>query len=116
MACRIKKGESVCPYVQIMQRYVEQLQRLNVSFDEELAIDMVLNSFPPSYDQSILTYQLNNTKTILTQLHNLLQIVESGMKKNHTHSIINAHILAIGSVKWKKRNDHSESNRKREGT
>ena len=55
-----------------MQRYVECLVKLNVHFDEELPIDIVLNSLPSCYDQFILTYHLNNIETTLAELHNLL--------------------------------------------
>lgn len=69
--------------MQRMQRYLECLEKLNVLFDLELAIYMVLNSLTPSSDQFILTYHFNNTETTLTELHNLLQTTKSGMKKNH---------------------------------
>ena len=82
---------------------MEQLHKLNVSFYDELAIDMVFNSLPPSYDQFVLTYHFNNTEMTLTELHNLLQNDESRMKKNHASAATNALVLAIGSGKWKKR-------------
>lgn len=37
MGGKVKEGESVFPHMQKIQKYVEQLQRINVSFDEELA-------------------------------------------------------------------------------
>ena len=88
------------------------IEKLNLSFDKNLAIDMVLNSLPPSYDQFILTYHLNNTETTLTQLHNLLQTAESGMKKNHVPSVTSAPDLAISQNKVKKRNVTFQSNQK----
>ena len=103
MACKLKEGESVFPHVQKMRRYAEQLHKLNVSFDDELAIDMVLNSLPPTYDQFVLTYHLNNMETALTELHNLLQTIESWMKKNHASNATNAPVLSIVYGKWKKR-------------
>ena len=45
---------------------MEKLQRLNVLFDEQLAIYIFLNSLPPIYDHFVLTYQVNNTETTLT--------------------------------------------------
>ena len=63
-----------------MQRYVDRLVKLNVNFDEELAVDIVLNSLPSCYDQFILTYHMNNSETSLSQLHNLLRTAEAGMK------------------------------------
>ena len=50
MAWKLKEADSACNHVQIIQRYIGRLEKLNVNFDEELAIDMVLNSLPPFYD------------------------------------------------------------------
>ena len=72
MAWNMKDGESVCNHLQILKRCVERLVRLNVQFDEELAINMVLNSFLSCYDKFILAYHLSNIETTLDQLHNLL--------------------------------------------
>ena len=72
MAWKLKEGELVCNHVQRMQRYMERLERLNVFFDENLAIEMVRNSFPPCYDHFILTYHLNNTETTLARIYNIL--------------------------------------------
>lgn len=83
MLCKLKEGEPICPHIQKIHIYVEKLHKINVLFDDELAIDMVLNSLPPSYDQLVLAYHLNNTEKTLTELHKLLQTAESGMKRNH---------------------------------
>ena len=93
-------------------RYVERLVSLNVHFDEELAIDMVLNSLPSCYDQFILAYNLNNTETTLAQLHNLLHTAKSRMKgKNQAlTTIASAPVLAIGKSKGKKRKAAPKAN------
>lgn len=70
---QIERKEFVCAHVQKMKRHMERLEKLNVKFNKELAIDMVLNSLLSSNDQLILTYLLNNIETILIKLHNLLQ-------------------------------------------
>ena len=67
MAYNLKDGESVCNHVQRMQIYVELLERLNVNFEMELVIEIVLNSFPSCYDQFILNYHLNNTNLSFEQ-------------------------------------------------
>ncbi|KAL7609821.1 uncharacterized protein LOC111881525 [Lactuca sativa] len=103
MACKMKEGESVCNHVQRMQRYMEHIIRLNVHFDEEFAIDMILNSLPSFYDHFILSYHLNNTETTLAQLHNLLQIAESETKgKNPTLLVM---LLFLPLVKAKGRRE-----------
>ena len=111
MACKMKEGESVVSHVQRMQRYIERLVKLNIHFDEELAIDMVLNSLPDCYGQFILTYHLNNTEQTLAQLHNLLQTAEAGMKgKSIPSTPASAPVLAIGQGKGKKRKGPPKQN------
>ena len=111
MACKMKEGESVVSHVQRMQRYIERLVKLNIHFDEELAIDMVLNSLPDCYGQFILTYHLNNTEQTLSQLHNLLQTTEAGMKgKSIPSTPASAPVLAIGQGKGKKRKGPPKQN------
>ena len=111
MACKLRDGESMCNHVQRMQRYVERLKRLNVVIDDEFAIDIVLNSLPSSYDQFILTYHLNNTKTTLAELHNSLLTAEAGMKgKGTSLGSGSTAVLAIGQGKGKKRKGPTKQN------
>ena len=86
---------------------MERLEKTNLNFDKELSIDMVLNSFPSSYDRFILTYYLNISETILIGLLNVLQTVEKGMKKFHFNNVASPLIVAIQQGKGKKRNAHS---------
>ncbi|KAI3522610.1 hypothetical protein L1887_00532 [Cichorium endivia] len=44
-----------------MQGYVERLRKLEMPVHEDLAVDIVLNSLPSSYDQFTLAYHLNNS-------------------------------------------------------
>ena len=39
MALELKEGEYVCTNVRVMQRHIERLEKINVNFDKELAID-----------------------------------------------------------------------------
>ena len=79
-----------------MQRYVKHIERLNVNINEELAIDIVLNSFPSCYDKFILIYHLNNKETTSDQIHNFLHTTELGMKKNQVRFATSAPIHVIG--------------------
>lgn len=68
MMCELKDGESTRSHVQKMHRHVERWEKLNEKFDMELPLDTVLKFFCSCYDKFILTYHLNNTKTILIKL------------------------------------------------
>jgi len=103
--CQHKDGESVCAHVQKMQRLIERLEKLDVKFDKNLAIDMVLDSLPDSYDPFIMQFHMNDGETNMMQLHNLLQRAEQGMKKSHvlSSSTAVAQVNAIRPGKGKKR-------------
>lgn len=81
---------------------MERSKNINVNFDKKHAIDMVLNSLPSSHDKFILIYHLNNTKTTLIELHNLLRTVEAGMKNSHSNNVASTPIMAIQHGKGKK--------------
>jgi len=72
--CSMKENESVCAHVQKMEKLIEKLKTLSVTFTDELIIDMILASLPPSYDSFILSFLLSEDgKTTLSQLHGLLK-------------------------------------------
>lgn len=64
---------------------------------------MMLNSFPSSYYQFILTYHLNNIDTIFFELHNLLQTIEVGKKKSLSDSVVTSPVMAIQKGKCRKK-------------
>lgn len=61
-----------------MQRYVDRLLKLNVNFVEELAIDIILRSLTPCYDQFNMTYHMRSEEVTLSKLQDLLRTIESG--------------------------------------
>jgi hypothetical protein len=82
--CSMKENESVCAHVQKMEKLIEKLKTLSVTFTDELIIDMILASLPPSYDSFILSFLLSEDgKTTLSQLHGLLKQAEISMKQSH---------------------------------
>ena len=81
-----------------MQRYVDRLCKLNVDFGEDLAIDMVLHSLPPCYNQFRMTYHMNKEEVTLSKLQGLLRVSESNLKDKSVAPTPNppvAHVLAI---------------------
>ena len=56
-----------------MQRYVDDLLKLNANFDEELAIDIILHSMPSCYVQFRMTYHMNKEDVTLSKIQGLLR-------------------------------------------
>ena len=93
-----------------MQKCVDNL-KFNVNFDEELTIDIILDSLHPCYDQFRMTYHMNKEEVTLSKLQGLLRIVESSSKGKFVASTptATAPVLAIGQGKGKKRKAPSKN-------
>ncbi|GKE11893.1 retrotransposon protein, putative, ty1-copia subclass [Tanacetum coccineum] len=51
MACKPKPGASICAFVLEMNGYFDKLESLNVVFDAELSINIILFGLPTDYNQ-----------------------------------------------------------------
>ncbi|GJY34865.1 retrotransposon protein, putative, ty1-copia subclass [Tanacetum coccineum] len=81
MACKPKTRASICAFVLEMKGYFDMLESLNMVFDAELSINIILSGMPPDYNQFVLPYQMNGKETFIMKLHILLQTAEQGIKK-----------------------------------
>ena len=110
ITARMKDGEPITGHLQKMQRFVDRLLKLNVDFPEELAIDIILHSLPPSYDHIRMTYHMNKEEVTLRKLQGLLRTAENGLKGKAVASStpLTAPVLAIEQGKGKKRKSPSK--------
>ena len=85
--------------------------KLNVNFDEELAIDIILHSLPPCYDQFRMTYHMNKEAVTLRKFQGFLRTAESIVKGKSVVSTTTttAPALVIGHGKGKKTKVPSKS-------
>jgi hypothetical protein len=61
------------------------LEKLGSELKSDLAIDIILQSLPVSYEPFIMNFQMNGMEKTLAELHRMLKIVEESIKKNTTH-------------------------------
>ena len=94
---KMKDGESITTYLQKMQSFVNCLLKLNVNFDEDLVIYIILHSLPPYYDQFRMTYHINKEEVTLSKLQGLLGTIESSHKGKYVVSTptVTAPVLEI---------------------
>ncbi|GJX64762.1 retrotransposon protein, putative, ty1-copia subclass [Tanacetum coccineum] len=81
MACKSKPGAYICAFVLEMKGYFDRLKSLNIVFDAELSINIILSGFPADYNQFVLSYQMKRKETSIMELHSLLQTAEKRIKK-----------------------------------
>ncbi|GJY30977.1 retrotransposon protein, putative, ty1-copia subclass [Tanacetum coccineum] len=103
MACKPKPGASICAFVLKMKGYFNRLESLNMVFDAELSINIIVSGMPADYNQFVLSYQMNGKETSIMELHSLLQTAEQGIKKIDVPSTSTAHVLTVGHNAKKKR-------------
>src|SRR5205809_5683937 len=59
------EGASVSSHVIKMIGYIENLERLGFPYNQDLAIDIILRSLPPSYSSFIMNYNMNGLEKLL---------------------------------------------------
>ncbi|GJY81237.1 putative RNA-directed DNA polymerase [Tanacetum coccineum] len=103
MACKPKLGASIYAFVLEMKGYFDRLESLNMVFDVEISINIILSGLPADYNQFVLSYQMNRKETSIMKLHRLLQTAEQGIKKIDMPSTSMAPVLTVGhNVKKRK--------------
>jgi hypothetical protein len=72
-----------------MAGYVQRLNALYCKIPDELAIDRVLQSLPPSYKRFVLNYSMQEMSKSLSKLFAMLKSAEVEIKKEHNVLMVN---------------------------
>ena len=83
------RSSSVSEHVVKMSGYVQRLNALECKILDELAIDRVLQSLPPSYKGFVLNYNMQGMTKSLFELFAMLKTAEVEIKKEHTVLMVN---------------------------
>nr|XP_027124246.1 uncharacterized protein LOC113740935 [Coffea arabica] len=63
--CKMAEGAPVAPHVLKIIGLIEKLAELGFKMDQELNVDLVLQSLPDSFSQFVMNYQMNNLQHTL---------------------------------------------------
>ncbi|GJU39852.1 hypothetical protein Tco_1192809 [Tanacetum coccineum] len=107
MACKQKPGAFICAFILEMKGYFDRLGSLNMVFDAELSINIILSGLLADYNQFMLSYQMNRKETSIIKLHSLLQTAKQGIKKIEVPSTSAAPVLTVGHNAKKRKTSHS---------
>ncbi|KAL4302552.1 hypothetical protein GQ457_10G011590 [Hibiscus cannabinus] len=86
--CKMSEGSPVGAHVIKMMVYIQTLEKLSFALNDELAIDVVLQSLLNSFNQFVLNFNMNEINKTLPQLLGMLRTVEGNMKKGGSKSIL----------------------------
>ncbi|KAL4273562.1 hypothetical protein GQ457_13G015240 [Hibiscus cannabinus] len=88
--CKMIEGSPVVAHVIKMMGYIQMLEKMGFPLNDELAIDVVLQSLHDSFNQFVLNFNMNKINKTLPQLIVMLRTAKSNMKKNGSKSILMA--------------------------
>ncbi|KAL4308598.1 hypothetical protein GQ457_01G024230 [Hibiscus cannabinus] len=86
--CKMSEGSPVGAHVIKMMGYIQTLEKLGCALNDELAIDVVLQSLPDSFNKFVLNFNMNEINKTFPQLLGMLRTVEGNMKKGGSKSIL----------------------------
>jgi hypothetical protein len=87
--CKMEEGSSVSEHVIKMSCYTQRLEQLDCKIPEELKIDKVLQSLPPSYKGFVVTHNQIGTTETITELFAKLKAAEVDIKKDNHVLMVN---------------------------
>ena len=88
-SAKMEEHSSVSEHVVKMSGYVQRLKALECEIPNELAIDRVLQSLPPSYKQFVLNHNMHGMEKSLAELFAMLKAAEVEIKKQHQVLMVN---------------------------
>jgi hypothetical protein len=81
-ACKLAEGSLVSPHVIKMMGYIETLDKLGCDLKDDLATDVILQSFLVSFETFIINFHMNGMEKTVAELHGMLKTTEDSIKKN----------------------------------
>ena len=86
---KMEEHGSVSEHMVKMSGHVTRLNALDCKIPDELAIDRVLQSSPPSYKGFVMNYNMHGMAKTLSELFVMLKTAGVEIKKEHTVLMIN---------------------------
>ncbi|KAL4272942.1 hypothetical protein GQ457_13G017820 [Hibiscus cannabinus] len=84
----MSEGSPLRAHVIKMMGYIQTLEKLGFALNDELAIDVFLQSLTDRFNQFVLNFNMNEINKTLPQLLGMLRTVEGNMKKGGSKSIL----------------------------
>src|SRR3954471_17590873 len=88
-SAKMDEHNSVSEHVVKMSGYVQRFYALECQIPDELAVDRVLQSLPPSYKGSVLNYNMQGMTKTPSELFAMLKSAEVEIKKEHAVFMVN---------------------------
>ncbi|GJX98001.1 hypothetical protein Tco_0355020 [Tanacetum coccineum] len=89
-ACKQEEGQSVSSYILKMERYIDNLERLDHPVSLNLAVSLILISMSKEYDGFVQNYNMHGMEKIVNELHAMLKLHEQMLLKKDATPVVMA--------------------------
>jgi hypothetical protein len=90
--CKMEEGSSFSEHAIKMSGYTQRLEQLDYKIPEELKIDRVLQSLPPSYKGFVVTH--NQIGSIVTRV-NSINVLDEGLRIGGVGCRMNSKVKSV---------------------
>ena len=87
LSCKLTASGSVSPHVLKMKGHLDHLDKLGLKIEQQLAIDIILQSLPKAYDGFIMNFNMLSMDKTVLELHGMLKTTEKNIK-NSTKDVL----------------------------
>ena len=94
---KMHEGQLVHDHYLIIIKNLEELEKLGMSIQKELQVDLILQFLISSYSQFIINYHMNKIDCTLSELINTLVTIEGTLKSSK------GNILVVGQASSSKK-------------
>ncbi|KAI6674171.1 hypothetical protein NL676_002077 [Syzygium grande] len=111
------EGSSVNDHALKMISHIKELARLNLVMNNELAVDLILQSLPNSFSGFVQNFHVHKIEKTLAELHSMLVVDEKEMDKMRPNVAAMAKASSSKSKtvlkkkKWKRPIKHAEQSK-----
>ena len=98
-------GQSVHDHCMTMIKDLKELEKLGLTMQKELKVDLILQSLTSSFGQFIVNYHMNKLKYNLSELVNMLVTAKDTLKGSRDS------VIAIEQASFKRKSQGKKKNK-----
>ena len=89
LTCKLTPSSSMAPHILKMKGHLVDLERLGLKIEQDLAIDIILQSLPEPYDGFVMNYNMHGMNKTVSKLHRMLKTAEKNIKTTKVVLMVN---------------------------
>ena len=98
-SCKMEENSSISEHIHKMSGYNNHLFQLGVNLLDDIVIDRILQSLPPSYKSFVMNYNMQGMDKTIPELFTMLKAAEAEIKKEHQVLMVTRPPISRKSVK-----------------